>query len=78
MSEVKEVEDELGRHWRIYYDVTTSSTPYFSAAVGNWLPGDDAEVEITNCEMRSAGEWVSIPVPQAENILGDLENVVSE
>jgi len=78
MSDIKEATDTEGRVWRIHYDVTTSTTPYFSAAFGNWLPGDDAEIEVTAAELElEPGNWVEVPLRQAEKMV-DLEAMVAE
>jgi len=77
-SEIKEVGDKEGRVWRIHYDVTTSTTPYFSPSFGNWLPGDDAEIEVTCVELElEPGQWVEVPLRQAEKMV-DLEAMVAE
>lgn len=77
-NEIKEARDQEGRVWRIYYDLTISTSPYFSPSFGNWLPGDDAEIEITSVELElSPDEWVEVPLRQAEKMV-DLESLVAE
>jgi hypothetical protein len=48
---------------RVTYDFTPGSDDYFCKSFGNWLPGDDPEVEIEDVELIGSPKGMTVPCP---------------
>ena len=63
---------------RVHFTFTPGTKDYFCKSFGNWLPGDDPEVEIERIDLHECGGPEASLVPCPEFMLDYIENYALE